>query len=154
MRTKTKRFIKIDENNNIDEEVTTDISLEHPWIDVSDIPTLGGHSADIRYYDDVNHEIKLKTKIEFRIGTTRFTADGKDKVCLCVRGENLNPADEIQITINGKPDMLAYGDDLNLTATQPGTIVVKITDHKYYANPNEYTIIAEAPENQDEVSNG
>ena len=149
IRNNNRTYIKVDENGVILEEYLTDIELGAPWIDVTDIPKLGGWSSSHKIYNRETHSINLKTLIELRVGSTLFEAGGDDCVCISVRGENLNPEDDVQIQINGEIHTLSMNDDILLSSELPGRYIINMDDKKYYSNPSAWVVIAEEPEEND-----
>ena len=154
---KNKTFIRIDENDVIVQQSLTDIDLEPPWIDITDIPKLEGHENFKKRYDREKHEIRLKEIIELRVGTTAMTLGTDEKCCICVRGADLDPDEEVIIKINEQPHTITPSEDINLVVDEPGRYHVYVDDPKYYANPNSYMIVVEPASSetqQEEESNG
>lgn len=86
-------------------------------------------------------EVTELLKCDLVVSSTQFDADGEHQVSVCIRGV----ADEneiVKVAINDHEIDLPVNDMVLIKTDTPGIYVVKLVDHRYYAETPSYVITA------------
>lgn len=142
---RNKKYIVVDDQGNILKDLLTTIDYsdkpEYIELPKHNISLLSKGTHKLRWDFDSKTLIE-KTQIKLTVGTTRFPADGVSSVAICVRGDNIEPDDPVDILINNQRFTITKKDHIELVSDEAGVYEVSLSDSKYTASPSRYTIYA------------
>lgn len=102
-----------------------------PWHPMPEAMYARVYQAPRMFRADAEGELHQLPEIRLSISTPTFVADGVDCAEVLVFGEGLSG--EVQLTINGRPETLEFGEVLELVSEVEGVFVIELADPRYYA---------------------
>lgn len=98
--------------------------------------------------------IKERDFIKVECAGTRFPADGKTVMSVCVRGAALTESTTVKLLVNGHPYTATKKRHLEIVTDEPGLYTVSLVDKRFWTHRPNQTVVAYEPEAEEEESNG